>query len=72
VNQGGGVERLARLLVGQARRGELAQLVVDQREELAGGVGVALLDEAQDVRDFAHDRPAEGKFDQQYIRGRGE
>jgi hypothetical protein len=31
VNQGGGLERLARLLLRQARRREFPQLVVDQR-----------------------------------------
>ena len=33
---------------------ELAQLVVDQRQELLGGVRVALLDGGQDLRDVGH------------------
>ena len=69
VDQGGGLERLARLLLGQPLRRQLAQLVVDQRQELLGGVRVALLDGGQDARDVAHevkhnrrreDRPALG------------
>jgi hypothetical protein len=54
VDQGGGLERLARRLVGQAVGGELAQLVVDQRQELLRGRGVAPLDGRQDSRDLAH------------------
>src|SRR5262249_21188977 len=54
VNQGGGLERLSRLLVGQLLGGELAQLVVDQRQELLCGRGVALLDGGQDAGDFTH------------------
>ena len=54
VDQGRGLERLARLLVGQLLRGQLAQLVVDQRQELLGGVRIALLDGGQDARNFVH------------------
>ena len=36
------------------RGGQLPQLVVDEREELLGGVGVAPLDGGQDVGDLAH------------------
>ena len=39
VDQGGGLKRLAGLLLGQFLGGELAQLVVDQRQELLGGAG---------------------------------
>ena len=48
------LERLARLLVGQSCGRELAQLVVDERQQLLGGVRVALLDGGQDVGDVAH------------------
>ena len=41
VDQGRGLEGLAGLLLGQPRRGELAQLVVDERQQLGGGVRVA-------------------------------
>ena len=54
VDQGRGLERLARLLLGQPLRGQLAQLVVDQRQQLLGGVRVALLDGGQDAGDLAH------------------
>jgi hypothetical protein len=43
VDQGRGLERLAGRLLGQSVGRELAQLIVDQRQELLGGVGVALL-----------------------------
>ena len=39
VDQGGGLERLAGLLLGQPLGGQLAQLVIDQRQELLGGLG---------------------------------
>ena len=37
MDQGGGLERLAGLLVGQPRGGELPQLVVDERQQLGRG-----------------------------------
>ena len=40
VDQGGGLEGLAGLLAGQPGGGELAQLVVDEREQLGGGLWV--------------------------------
>ena len=43
VDQGGGIERLARLFVSQLGRGDPAQLVVEQRQELLRGLRVALL-----------------------------
>ena len=57
VDQGRGLERLAGLLLGQLLGGQLAQLVVDQRQELLGGVRVALLDGGQDARDVGHKAP---------------
>ena len=44
VYQRGGLERLPRLLVSKLRRRELAQLVVDEWQELLGGCRVTLLD----------------------------
>jgi hypothetical protein len=41
VDRGGRLQRLPRGLVGQLPGGELAQLVVDERQELAGGARVA-------------------------------
>ena len=54
VDQGGRLERLPRLLLGQLLGRQLAQLVVDQRQELLGGVRVALLDGGQDAGDVGH------------------
>src|SRR5262249_12241873 len=42
-------------LLRQLLRGELAQLVVDQRQELLGGGRIALLDGGQDAGDLTHD-----------------
>ena len=51
VDQGGGLQRLAGLLLGQLLGRQLAQLVVDQRQELLGGVRIAALDGGQDAGD---------------------
>ena len=56
VDQGRGLERLAGLLLGQFLRRQLAQLVVDQRQKLLGGVGIALLDGGQDAGNVVHRR----------------
>ena len=50
VDQGRGLERLPGLLAGQLLCGQLAEFVVDQRQELPGGVRVALLDRREDAR----------------------
>ena len=47
VDQGRRLQRLAGLLLGHPRGRQLAQLVVDQRQELLGGVRVALLVQAR-------------------------
>ena len=39
VDEGGRLQRLARLLLGHPRGGELAQFVVDEREQLFGRRG---------------------------------
>ena len=54
MDQGRGLERLPRLLAGQFLCGQLAEFVVDQRQELAGGVRVALFDRREDARDVGH------------------
>jgi hypothetical protein len=54
VDQGRGLERLAGLFVGQFLRRQLAQLVVNQRQELLGGVRVAGVDGGQDTRNVGH------------------
>ena len=55
-NQGGGLEGLAGLLLSQPLRGQPAQLVVDQGQELHRGIRVALLDRREDTRDVVHGR----------------
>ena len=54
VDQGRGLERLAGLLLGQLLGGQLAQLVVDQRQELLGRLRVALLDGREDAGHVLH------------------
>jgi len=54
VNQRRGLERLPGLLVRHPGGRQFAQLVIDQREQLIGGMGIALLDCRQDVSDIAH------------------
>ena len=44
MNEGGGLEGLPWRLLGQAMGGEFTQLIIDERQELAGGVRVALCD----------------------------
>jgi hypothetical protein len=55
VDERGGLEGLAGSLLGHPRGGELAQLVVDEREQFLRGAGVALVDGVQDPRDVGHD-----------------
>ena len=54
VDQRRGLQRLPRPLLRQALGGQLAQLVIDQRQQLGSGVRVALLDGGQDARDVTH------------------
>ena len=54
MNESGRLQGVAGRLVGQASRGEAAQLVVDQRQELASGVRDALADCVQQLRDFGN------------------
>ena len=54
VHQGGGLEGLAGLLLRELPRGELAELVVDQGQELLGRLRVAVLDGREDARDVVH------------------
>src|SRR5262249_1477842 len=42
----------------QLQRGQPAQLLVDQRQELAGGVWIALLDGPEDLGHLAHGSPS--------------
>ena len=49
MDQGRGVECLARLLAGQPLGGQLAQLIVDQGQELLGDLRVAGVDGREDA-----------------------
>ena len=60
MDQGRGLERLPGLLLGQPLRGQLAQLVVDQRQQLLGGLRVALLDGREDAGHVIHRRRRPG------------
>ena len=60
VDQGRGLERLARLLLRQLLSRQLAQLVVDQRQQLLGGLRVALLDGRENPCHFIHQRRCPG------------
>jgi hypothetical protein len=54
VDQGGRLQRLPRLFVGQTLPRESAQLVVDQRQQLPRGVRIACFDCAQQFGDVSH------------------
>ena len=54
VDQGGGVQRLARLLLGELLRRELAELVVDQRQQLAGRAGLPAVERVEGPADLMH------------------
>ena len=56
MDQGRRLERLAGPLVGQLLGRQLAQLVVDQRQQLGGRVRVALLDGVQQSGHVGHER----------------
>src|SRR5215471_17483679 len=52
MHQSSGVERLPRFLLGELSSCQLAQLLVDQRQELLGGLRIALVDCGEDAGDF--------------------
>src|SRR5262249_7310149 len=53
-DQGRGLERLARLLLRQLLDGQLAQLLVDQRQQLLRRLGVTPLDGREDAGHVRH------------------
>ena len=57
MHQRGGLQRLSGCFVRHLRRRQLAQLLIDQREQIPGGLLVAVLDRVEDLRDVAH-RPS--------------
>ena len=54
MDQGGGLQRLAWLLLGQLVGRQLAQLIINQRQEPLGSVWVALLYRGQDAGHLGH------------------
>ena len=54
MDERGGLERVAGLLAGHLRAGELAQLGIDLREQRAGGVGFAAVDGVEEEREVGH------------------
>jgi hypothetical protein len=62
MNEGGGLQSLARGFVRHSMRGKLAQFVVNERKQFLSGLGLALLQAVEDARDLAHERRIEEKF----------
>lgn len=60
VNQGGSLQRLSRLLLRHPLRRQLAQLIIDQRQQLLGGTRVALFDGREDAGDVGHEHDYTG------------
>jgi hypothetical protein len=57
------LERLTGLLLGQTLRRQAAQVVVDQGQQLLGGVGIALLDGRQNPGNGTHLRTVFQRID---------
>ena len=55
MHQGGGLERVVGRFVRHVPGRQLAQLVVDERQQLRRGVWVAGVDGGQDARDIRHE-----------------
>ena len=55
MHQGRGLKRLPRFLLGELLRRQFAQLVVDERQELLGGLRVALFDCRQNAGHITHE-----------------
>ena len=54
VDQRGRLERMARALPGHLVRSQAAQFIVNQRQQLVGRLGVALLDGGEHLRNIVH------------------
>ena len=63
------LERLSGVFLGQFLGGESAQLVIDQRQQLAGRLRVALLDGGQDARHFTHGRHPQARVSRRNLLG---
>ena len=53
MHERGGLQRLFRWLARHFRRGEFAQFVIDERQDLVGGLRIALLGALEQKRDIA-------------------
>lgn len=56
MDQSGRLKGLAGCFLGHPLGGQLAQLFVNERQELLRGVRIALFDGRQNAGDFAHNR----------------
>src|SRR6516162_7456416 len=54
MHEGGRLKRLARTLLSQLRCRQLAQLVINQGEQLLRGMGIALFNRREDGCNFVH------------------
>ena len=54
MHERGWLQGLAGRFVGHLVRGELAQFVINQRQQLIGGRGMAALDGLEQLRQFGH------------------
>ena len=54
VHQRGRLKRMSRLFPRHLLRGQLAQFLIDQRQQFVGGIAVALLRAVENARDIAH------------------
>jgi hypothetical protein len=61
VNEGRGLKRVARLFASHFGTGELAELGIDEREQLLAGAGIAALDGSEKAGDVAHRRAGCGR-----------
>jgi hypothetical protein len=54
VDERGRLKRVSRLFPSHPLRGELAEFLVNQRQQILSGFCIALLDRLKDLRHFAH------------------
>jgi hypothetical protein len=55
MHQRRGLQRLARLLISHADNGELAQLLIDQRQQLIGRLRVTRINGVEQLRHVGHE-----------------
>ena len=56
MHQGRGLQRLPRFFMGQLGRCQFPQLLIDQRQELLRGRGIAGFDLREDAGDVGHEK----------------